>query len=363
MDKLIFLFHRKDGLTREEFAEHYLDVHAPLGLRVTVTMDGYTVNLVDSDDDGAHDAITEVWTASSADFFDPAKSFATPEDAKQLMTDHDSFIGPFDTYLVEERVVRGDAEVPDGVKRVSCYLEGDTVPEPGPGVTDVLEHRVVQVAQPRRARVRDHRVDVGPDGRRPRSVDRESPTTCASTARSCPSPDRSDDARGRELGVGGGQLLQQVAQLALLGGGQRRERRRRFRQQLEGVLAARAALLGQHDGPDPPIGGVGAPLGEPALLEAVGEVGDPRRVAAPVFGEVAHAHAGAVGVGAEVHERLEQGRGQAQLGAHPVHAVVRLTLHEEGVHRRPCVAGRLRAHDDSVTETFDEDLPLSALKT
>ena len=25
------------------------------------------------------DAITEVWTASVADFFDPAKSFATPE--------------------------------------------------------------------------------------------------------------------------------------------------------------------------------------------------------------------------------------------------------------------------------------------
>ncbi len=148
MDKLIFLFHRKAGLTREEFAEHYLDVHAPLGLRVTVTMDGYTVNLVDSDDDGVHDAITEVWTASTADFFDPAKSFATPEDAQQLMADHDSFIGPFDTYVVEERVLRGDAEVPAGVKRVSCYLEGDTISEPGPGVTDVLEHRVVQVLNP-----------------------------------------------------------------------------------------------------------------------------------------------------------------------------------------------------------------------
>ena len=31
MDKLVFLFHRKDGLTRQEFFEHYLDVHAPLG--------------------------------------------------------------------------------------------------------------------------------------------------------------------------------------------------------------------------------------------------------------------------------------------------------------------------------------------
>ena len=102
MDKLIFFFHRKDGLTREEFAEHYLDVHAPLGLRLTVTMDGYTVNLVDSDDDGATTRITEVWTASSADFFDPANRSPRPRTRQQLMADHDSFIGPFDTYVVAE---------------------------------------------------------------------------------------------------------------------------------------------------------------------------------------------------------------------------------------------------------------------
>jgi hypothetical protein len=110
-------------------------------------MDGYTVNLVDSDDD-VHDAITEVWTASSADFLDPAKSFATPEDAQQLMADHDSFIGPYDAYVVEERVVRGNADVPSGVKRVSCHLAGDPTPEPGPGVTDVLEHTVVRAVNP-----------------------------------------------------------------------------------------------------------------------------------------------------------------------------------------------------------------------
>jgi hypothetical protein len=148
MDKLLFLFHRKDGLTRQEFFEHYLDVHAPLGMRVTVTMDGYAVNLVDTEGDDAPDAITEVWTASTADFFDPAKSFATPEDAKELMTDHDSFIGPYDTYLVEERVVRGSSTTGDSVKRMTCYLEGETVPDPGPGVTSVLEHRVVQVLNP-----------------------------------------------------------------------------------------------------------------------------------------------------------------------------------------------------------------------
>jgi hypothetical protein len=79
MDKLIFLFPRKDGLTREEFFAHYLDVHAPLGLEVTRTMVHYTVNLCDRNggtDDGV-DAITETWTDSVADFMNPDKSFAS----------------------------------------------------------------------------------------------------------------------------------------------------------------------------------------------------------------------------------------------------------------------------------------------
>ena len=107
VDKLIFLFPRKDGLTREEFFAHYLDVHAPLGLEVTRTMVHYTVNLCDRDggtDDGV-DAITETWTDSVADFMNPDKSFATPEDAQRLFTDHDSFVGaPYEPYAVEEHV-------------------------------------------------------------------------------------------------------------------------------------------------------------------------------------------------------------------------------------------------------------------
>ena len=172
MDKLIFFFHRKDGLTRQEFAEHYLDVHAPLGMRVTVTMDGYTVNLVDGDDDSVHDAITEVWTASSADFLDPAKSFATPEDAQELMADHDSFIGPFDTYVVEERVLHGDAAVPDGreARVVLPRRRPDAGTRPGGDRRARTPRR--PGARPRLARLRDHRLDLGADGRRPRPVDR-----------------------------------------------------------------------------------------------------------------------------------------------------------------------------------------------
>jgi hypothetical protein len=34
------------------------------------------------------------------------------------------------------------------VKRIACYLEGEDVPAPGPGVTDVVEHRVLQALNP-----------------------------------------------------------------------------------------------------------------------------------------------------------------------------------------------------------------------
>ncbi len=156
MDKVLFLFHRKPGFTRQEFFDHYLQDHAPLGLRLTKTMDGYTVNLTDvgePDPDGP-DAITEVWTASSADFMDPKKSFATREDAKELMADHDSFIGPYDAYLVEERIVRSRDSTAalgtksPGVKRVAMYSEGESAPAPGSDVSDVVEHRVLEILTP-----------------------------------------------------------------------------------------------------------------------------------------------------------------------------------------------------------------------
>jgi hypothetical protein len=145
MEKLVFCLHRKSGLSRQQFFDHYLQQHAPLGVRVTTTMRGYTVNLVDlgAPDPAGPDAITEVWTSSAQEFMDPEKSFATPEDAAALMADHNSFIGPFDAYVVGERIVRtGDAVGP--AKRVAFYGPGEQPPAPGPDVVSVVEHRVVQ---------------------------------------------------------------------------------------------------------------------------------------------------------------------------------------------------------------------------
>jgi len=152
MDKIIFFFQRKPGTTRESFYDHYLEDHAPLGLRVTVTMAGYTVNLVDSDSEV--DAVTEIWTASMADFFDPSKSFATEEDAKTLMTDHDSFIGPYDAYAVEETIVQGsvpDAPIGERAARVKVfvrYADAATIPAPPADAVCVVDQRVVQSFMP-----------------------------------------------------------------------------------------------------------------------------------------------------------------------------------------------------------------------
>jgi hypothetical protein len=152
MDKVVFFFRRKDGLSREEFQDHYLHHHAPLGLRVTRTMDGYTVNLVDNESDV--DAVTEIWTASMTDFFDPSKSFATEDDAKTLMADHNSFIGPYDAYAVEEAVVHGalpDAplgEIAPGAKVFVRYADAGAVPAPPADATFVVDQRVVQNIMP-----------------------------------------------------------------------------------------------------------------------------------------------------------------------------------------------------------------------
>src|SRR5258706_6647748 len=115
-------------------------------------MAGYTVNLVDSESEV--DAVTEVWTASMADFFDPSKSFATEADAKTLMADHDSFIGPYDAYAVEETVVQGalpDAPIgarASGTKVFVRYADAAAVPAAPANASCVVEQRVVQTVMP-----------------------------------------------------------------------------------------------------------------------------------------------------------------------------------------------------------------------
>lgn len=105
MQKLVFAFRRKLGMSRRSFHEHYVDVHAPLGLRANRMISRYTVNLVTSGEADL-DAVTEVWTPSAARFLSP-EAFVSTALAQELIADHSSFMAPQDAFLVEESVVVG----------------------------------------------------------------------------------------------------------------------------------------------------------------------------------------------------------------------------------------------------------------
>jgi short-subunit dehydrogenase len=152
MEKLVFCFRRSPRLSRAEYFEHYLQRHAPLGMRLAKTITGYTINLTDREDqgEGGPDAITEIWTASAKEFLEPDKAFDTSEDAAQLAADHDSFMGPFDVYVVDERIVRRRSRFePLGTrtmlaKRVALYGRDEKPPEASDDVVEIVEHRVLQ---------------------------------------------------------------------------------------------------------------------------------------------------------------------------------------------------------------------------
>jgi hypothetical protein len=159
MAKIVFLFQRKAPQTHAEFGAHYLDHHAPLGLRVAVQMDGYTVNLVPGAATAAADldAITETWTPSVEAFMDPQQAFRNEADMLELMTDDQSFIGTNRPYVVEEELVVGawpDGPVREqtpGAKRISLHPTAATLPSPAPasdGLGRVVHNRVLQSLAP-----------------------------------------------------------------------------------------------------------------------------------------------------------------------------------------------------------------------
>jgi hypothetical protein len=71
-----------------------------------------------------------------------------------LMADHDSFIGPYTAYAVEEQVVHGalpDASVGDvapGAKVFVRYGDADEVPAPPTDASCVVDQRVLQTIMP-----------------------------------------------------------------------------------------------------------------------------------------------------------------------------------------------------------------------
>ena len=148
MEKTIFLFRRKEGTSRAEFGEHYIQVHAPLGAHLTRCLLGYTVNLVEGED--GPDAITEHWVPAAMDLLTPSIAYASMEDFEKVFTDDRSFIGDFELYVVtdETDVVAADPldsplrQETGEAKAVWFYRHADDVPPPPPGARRVIDNHV-----------------------------------------------------------------------------------------------------------------------------------------------------------------------------------------------------------------------------
>ena len=146
-EKVIWLFGRRKDYGREKYRRHYIETHAPLGLRLTRGLLGYTVNLVDKE--GFPDAIVEQWVPSVLDFVTPETAYDTPEDWAQVRADymHDRR----DLFVVEEHVVRGKpldtplVQPTPGVKVAWLYRSGESPPPPPPAdAYRVVDNRVLR---------------------------------------------------------------------------------------------------------------------------------------------------------------------------------------------------------------------------
>jgi uncharacterized protein (TIGR02118 family) len=108
MIKSLSLLVRKDGMTHEQFMEHWVDIHAPLALKVP-GLRRYVQSHIreerrrpDIPDIGvAVDGIAETWY-DDADAM--VRAIATPE-MKALHADGALFIGRIQSFVVHEHVV------------------------------------------------------------------------------------------------------------------------------------------------------------------------------------------------------------------------------------------------------------------
>jgi len=109
MIKAIAFIHRKAGVSRQEFARHYEEIHAPLGMRLIPSMRGYTRNHVLSalGSDVDFDCITTFWYDSMEAALE-VFSFSQSDAGKPLRDDEDTFMDSSKTVsvVVEETVTQ-----------------------------------------------------------------------------------------------------------------------------------------------------------------------------------------------------------------------------------------------------------------
>lgn len=109
MIKSVSLLVRKAGMTHEQFTKHWVEIHAPLALKVPGLRRYVQSHIVEDRRrpdvpplDVELDGIAELWYDDRESL---ARALASPE-GKALYADGALFIGRIRTYTVEEKVIR-----------------------------------------------------------------------------------------------------------------------------------------------------------------------------------------------------------------------------------------------------------------
>jgi len=110
MVKAIALIKRKSGLSREDFRQHYEEVHAPLILKHSVGLKKYVRNHIIvpvGAEEPDFDCITELWYDSVGDYKASIAVWSTKA-GQVIRNDEDSFLdrSKLAFFLVEEKVSR-----------------------------------------------------------------------------------------------------------------------------------------------------------------------------------------------------------------------------------------------------------------
>lgn len=108
MIKTIALLHRKEGVTREEFARHYEEVHAPLAIKILPMFKKYVRNHVadvPGEEGPDFDCVSEFWFETVEDAM-AVMELIQSEAGQPIRDDEQKFMDTSKTisFMVDERI-------------------------------------------------------------------------------------------------------------------------------------------------------------------------------------------------------------------------------------------------------------------